>query len=100
MCADADEQAELKEIKKRREAENANKKVIEPPKNPPLVMHDWTHHFRTVRQWGKKEEVCASLQTPVNGKHLKRTSGQSTHQAAQRKMVYELLGSTYLQKRA
>lgn len=59
-CADEEEQQEVRDMAERRDAENASKPVVQPPPVQTTLKHDWTHHFKAVRQRCSDEEACAS----------------------------------------
>lgn len=50
LCTAPEEQVDVRDMLERREAENALKRTTIAPQTSTGVKHDWTHHFKAVRE--------------------------------------------------
>lgn len=105
MHAAEEEKIEVAEMSRLRAAENASKQFIQPAPIQPVIKHDWTHHFKSVRE--RSVQLCADgtesnttpHETPINHTPAKVTQSapaRSTRGESQSDMLYEVVGGASL----
>lgn len=94
MHTGEEECLEVAEMARRREAEQAMKQYCEPEPLPPVVKHDWTHHFRTARERAGTAELPSQQPGTAPPQASLDVSPHAQRTEAESDLLYEFVGGT------